>query len=114
MRDTCDRCGRETARSPWAEYPASDGDYIAIDHAGYGCDTGCCGLEAVLVRGNGAGGRRVEFDFMHDQAQLLKGLRDRFPSTPVRLMCWWCYEYGDGQCAPEDASELQANPKQGS
>ena len=100
MMDTCDRCGRETARSPWAEYPASDGDYVAIDHAGYGCDTGCCGLEAVLVRPGVRGGGRIEFDFMHDQEAFVRDVTAKHPGLPIRVFCWSCGEHPDVGCAP--------------
>lgn len=92
----CERCGRPVFHSGGTEYPPGPNDYILIDHGYYGCNTGCCGLEAILVRPTG--GRRIEFSFAHDMSELMHWIMLDYPDTPVKTNCWYCYEWEEGQC----------------
>lgn len=94
----CDRCGRPISKGYGTEYPDEPGDHIVIDHGYYGCDTGCCGLEATLVKSDLRGGHRILFDFMHDEEAFVEGIKRLHPDIPIRVFCWYCPEWSDRSC----------------
>ena len=103
--ETCERCGRPVLRFA-EDYDGPIGPHgvLVISHAYYGCDTGCCGLEAVFLKEGKAGGGRVEFSFMHDEAELVKFLdrTPRYAATPKVFTHWHCYD--DGLESPHPAT----------
>lgn len=94
MSEICERCGRPIQR--WAEEyegPLSKDGCLVIGHGYYGCDTGCCGLEAVY-RGppNTTIGWRSEFDFTHDEEDFVARIAHLHPGIPIVLTHWHCHE----------------------
>ncbi len=68
MSTTCERCGRSFPREGRLAHEECDKRavvYLAVEHGGYGCETGCCGHRVVAYDADDHEVMRGPFSFDH-------------------------------------------------
>lgn len=68
----CEKCNRQVAETRAKGDKTRTPAKAVGHHTGYGCDTGCCGMETVILDAEGALVCRSKFDFMHDESTALE------------------------------------------